>query len=50
MKKGYEHWNEEADRIAYKENDPDSKYADMSDEEIKQAVYDRMNDEDHDEW
>lgn len=45
---GYEHWNEEADRIRYAETDFDSPYADCSDEEIKQAVYDR-EEEDWDE-
>lgn len=41
---GYEHWNEEAPIIAARENDPFSPYADMTDAEIKQAVYDRMSD------
>lgn len=40
---GYEHWNEEAPIIAAQENDPMSPYADMSDEAIKQAVYDRID-------
>jgi hypothetical protein len=46
---GYEHWNEEADRIRYAETDFDSSDADMSDEDIKQAVYDHM-DEDDEGW
>lgn len=38
----YEHWNEEADRVWYEEegrHEP-SRYDGMSDEDIKQAVYD----------
>lgn len=50
----YSHWNEEAQRVKDEENDYESPYADMSDEEIKQAVYDKFNDPefdpDHDEW
>lgn len=42
----YEHWNEEAPVVWARENDFDSPMADMSDEEIKQRVYDRMNDDD----
>ena len=45
---GYEHCNEEADRIRYAETDFESPYADMSDEDIKQAVYDKMMDGDDD--
>ena len=41
MPNGYEHWNEQADRIRYAETDFDSPYADMSDEEIKRMVYER---------
>jgi hypothetical protein len=48
----YDHWNEEAPIVWARENDFDSPYADMSDEEIKQAVYDRDDyDDDHpDGW
>lgn len=40
-----ENWNEEAPRVWAEENDFDSPYADMTDEEIKQAVYDRMSED-----
>lgn len=43
----YSHWNEEAERVWAQENDFDSPYADMTDAEIKQAVYDRMSDDDY---
>lgn len=43
----YGEWNEEASIVWAAENDFDSPMADMSDEDIKQAVYDRM-DEDFD--
>lgn len=44
----YAHHNEEAARIWAAENDFDSPYADMTDDEIKQAVYDRDDyDDDH---
>lgn len=42
----YEHWNEEAPLVWAAENNFDSPYADMSDDEIKQAVYDRLDDDD----
>ena len=45
----YSHWNEEAPRVWAQENDFDSPYSDMSDEAIKQAVYDRMDDDGYDE-
>lgn len=45
----YSHWNEEADIIREAENDWDSPMADMSDQEIKQQVYDRMKDDDYDD-
>jgi hypothetical protein len=46
-KKGdpYAHWNEEAPIVKARENDYDSPFADMSDEAIKQAVYDREDDD-----
>lgn len=37
----YAHWNEEAPIVWAAENDFDSPLADMTDDEIKQAVYDR---------
>jgi len=46
---GYEHWNEEAALVRAAETDFDSPFADMSDEDIKQAVYDRMTSEDFDD-
>lgn len=48
-----ENWNEEAPIVWAAENDFDSPMADMSDDEIKQAVYDRMRenfDDQGDEW
>ena len=45
----YSHWNEEAPIVQEQENDWDSPYADMTDDEIKQAVYDRMMDPDYDD-
>lgn len=42
----YEHWNEEADRVRHEENDPDSPYYHMSDEEIKEDVRRRMEEDD----
>jgi hypothetical protein len=50
MPTGYEHWNEEADRIRYAETDFNSPMADMSDEDIKQAVYDREDDDCPSDW
>lgn len=44
----YAHWGEEADRVWAEENDFSSPMADMTDDEIKQAVYDRMRDDDLD--
>lgn len=44
----YEHWNEEAPIVWASENDFDSPMADMSDDEIKEAVYRRMSEEDWD--
>ena len=41
----YGHWNEEAAIVREAENDWDSPYADMTDDEIKQSVYDRMRDD-----
>lgn len=46
----YDHWNEEAPRIWAAENDFDSPMADMTDEEIKQSVYDRMAKDDLDDY
>lgn len=46
--KDYEHHNEEAAIVWAAENDFDSPMCDMSDEEIKQRVYDRENDDDWD--
>lgn len=50
----YSHHGEDAPIIWAAENDFDSPYADMTDDEIKQRVYDRFNDPDfdmdHDEW
>ena len=37
----YSHWNEEAAIVWAGENDFDSPHADQTDDEIKQAVYDR---------
>jgi hypothetical protein len=42
----YKHWNEEASIVWAQENDFDSPMCDMSDEEIKQHVYDTWDDED----
>jgi hypothetical protein len=42
----YEHWNEEAAIVHNAENDFDSPFADMSDDEIKQRVYDGLDDDD----
>ena len=53
MPKGYEHWNEEAPIVAAAENDPESPMYDMTDDEIKQAVYDRYergDDDDPEGW
>lgn len=36
--------------IPYGDNDPYSPYADMTNEEIKQAVYDRMSNDDYDPY
>lgn len=44
----YAHWNEEAELVRHAETDFDSPFADMSDADIKQAVYDRMRDGDDD--
>ena len=41
----YSHFNEEAPIVWAQENDFDSPMADMTDAEIKQAVYDRMSDD-----
>ena len=55
-RKDYEHWNEEADIVWMQENkdamERGSPEADMTDAEIKQAVYDSMNDDDDwgDSW
>lgn len=43
----YAHWNEEAAIVWAAENDFDSPMCDMSDDEIKQAVYDRDDYDDH---
>jgi hypothetical protein len=40
-----DNWQEEAPRVWAEENDFDSPMADMTDDEIKQAVYDRMRDD-----
>ena len=52
MPEGYEHWNEEAESVWYQENrdamERNDPRADMTDAEIKQAVYDR-DDDDHPE-
>lgn len=45
-----ENWNEEAPRVWAEENDFDSPMADMSDEDIKQAVYDRMSEDFEHDW
>lgn len=42
----YSHWNEEAEIVRQQENDQDSPYYHMSDEEIKEDVYRRMEDDD----
>lgn len=42
----YSHWNEEAPIVWAAENDFDSPMCDMSDEEIKQWVYDHADDDD----
>jgi len=47
---GYEHWNEEAALIRAAETDFDSPFADMSDEDIKQAVYDREDSDFPEDW
>lgn len=39
--KDYAHWNEEAPRVWAAENDFDSPDCDLTDEEIKQRVYER---------
>jgi hypothetical protein len=45
----YEHWNEEADKVRYEENrdayESGDPMADMTDAEIKQAVYDSMDED-----
>lgn len=43
----YEHWNEEADRVWYEEEGrfPPTEHEGMSDEDIKQAIYDSWNEE-----
>lgn len=48
----YDHWNEEAPIVWAAENDFSSPYCDMSDDDIKQAVYDRMSDDfdDNSDW
>jgi hypothetical protein len=43
----YAHHNEEAAIVWAAENDFDSPMCDMTDNEIKQAVYDRMDDDDY---
>ena len=45
----YAHWNEEAPIVWAAENDFDSPMADMTDDEIKQAVYDRGDDDYYDD-
>lgn len=45
-----ENWNEEAPIIWSQENNFDDPMCDMSDEEIKQAVYDRMRDDLDGRW
>lgn len=45
----YSHWNEEAAIVWQAENDFDSPYCDMSDDDIKQSVYDRAYDDDCDD-
>lgn len=45
----YSDWNEEASIVWAKENDFNSPYADMSDDDIKQSVYDRMSDDSYDD-
>lgn len=51
---GYEHWNEDAERVWREETDFDSPYADMTDDEIKAEVSRKFSDPefdpDHDEW
>lgn len=42
----YEHWNEEAPIVWAAENDFESPMCDMTDDEIKQAVYDRIDNDD----
>jgi hypothetical protein len=44
----YDHWNEEAPIVWTAENDMDSPYCDMTDDEIIQSVFDRMDDDDPD--
>lgn len=51
----YEHWNEEAPIVKARENrdayERGSEFADMTDDEIKQAVYDRMCDDNYEgDW
>lgn len=44
----YEHWNEEAPIVQAADNDYDSPYCDMTDDEIKEMVYSRdYDDDDH---
>jgi hypothetical protein len=45
----YSHWNEEAEIVWAAENDFNSPMADMTDDEIKQHVYNRMSADDYDE-